>query len=146
MIIKFQGKNIELKMTYKSIYLLEIAFEESYSSFIQEQTQFNQSLYTFWAMLQNEPEYYGMPVDEVAMLLQDSLERYEFTLDEYFDKVNRSYQNSIIVKQLFELESPQELPRRGGGGKASAFGRKVFYGIMLRLRNFSQRLLDKHSL
>ena len=144
--ITFQGKNIELKMTYKSIHLLEVAFDQAYIEFIAEQTNFNQSLYIFWAMLQNEPEYYGMTVGDVADLLQDSLEKYEFTLQEYFLKVDDAYTKSIVVKQLFDTpDEPSELPRRGGRGKASAFGRKVLYDLMRRLRNLSQRFLDKHS-
>lgn len=48
MLIKFQGKNRDLRMTYKSIHFLELAFGESYVEFIHKQTPFNQSLYLFW--------------------------------------------------------------------------------------------------
>ena len=146
--ITFRGKNIQLKFTYKSIHLMELAFEQPYSTFVEEQTEFNQSLYVFWAMLQNEPDYFGVSVTDVAELLQQSLEEYEFTLPEYFAKVNKAYQDSVIVKQLFETDpDSQPLPRRGGRqSRASVIRRKVFYGIMRRLRNFSQRFLDKHSM
>lgn len=149
MLIKFQGKNIDLRMTYKSIHFLELAFGKAYIDFVAEQTPFNQSLYLFWAMLQNIPEYEGKDVLEVSDFLQKSLDEYEFTLTEYFEKVNQSYQSSIIIKQLFEKEpNPDEekSPRNVGGRRFSAFRRKVLHGIMLRLRNFSQRFLDKHSL
>lgn len=149
MIIKFQGKNRELKLTYKSIHFLELAFGQSYVEFIGEQTPFNQSLYLFWAMMQNDPEFSGMDVLEISDMLQESLDSYEFTLPEYFDKVNKSYQASVIVKQLFEKEpNPDEepSPRGFGGRRFSAFRRKVLHDLMLRLRNRCQRFLDKHSI
>lgn len=147
MIITFRGKDIELKMTYKSIHYLEMAFDKAYTEFLLEQTEFNQTLYIFWAMLQNDPEYMGKSVSEVADLLQESLEAYEFTLAEYFTKVNQSYQSSVLVKQLFETDGKDNFPSDGGRqGRASIIGRKVLHGIMFRLRNFSQRFLDKHSL
>lgn len=148
MLIKFQGKNRELRMTYKSIHFLELAFGESYIEFVAKQTPFNQSLYLFWAMLQNDPEFEGKDVLAISELLQNSLDAYEFTLTEYFAKVNSSYQSSLIIKQLFEKEpNPDEesLPSNFGGHRVSAFGRKVLHGIMFRLRNISQRFLDKHS-
>ena len=149
MLIKFQGKNRELRMTYKSIHFLELAFEKSYIEFIANQTPFNQSLYLFWAMLQNDPDFEGADMVKISELLQESLDSYEFTLTEYFDKVNASYQSSLIVKQLFEKEpNPDEelSPRGFGGRRVSALGRKILHGPMLRLRNFSQRFLDKHSI
>lgn len=148
MIIKFQGKNRELKLTYKSIHFLELAFGQSYAEFILEQTPFNQSLYLFWAMMQNDPEFSGKDVLEISELLQQSLDNYEFTLTEYFEKVNKSYQQSVIVKQLFEKEpNPDEeaSPRGFGGRRVSALGRKILHGIVFRLRNRCQRLLDKYS-
>lgn len=149
MIIKFQGKNRELRLTYKSIHFLELAFGKAYIEFISEQTPFNQSLYLFWAMMQNDSEFSGKDVLEMAELLQQSLDSYEFTLTEYFDKVNQSYQSSTLVKQLFEKEpNPDEeaSPRNFGVRRVSAFGRKVLYDIVRRLRNRCQRLLDKHSI
>lgn len=149
MLIKFQGKNRELRMTYKSIHFLELAFGESYIEFIAGQTPFNQSLYLFWAMLQNDSDFEGKDVLEMSELLQESLDNYEFTLTEYFEKVNESYQSSLIIKQLFEKEpnpDEEQSPRYLGGRRFSAFGRKILHGIMFRLRNTSQRFLDKHSL
>lgn len=140
MIINFQGKNRSLKMTYFSIHMLEIAFQEPYANFIMEQTPFNQSLYAFWAMIQNEEEFNGFTVPQIANLLEDSLENGEFTLDEYFEKVNKSYADSLVVQQLFKQSSP-----RGRGEENSPARRKVFYGIMRRLRNFLDRFLAKHS-
>lgn len=147
MLIKFQGKNVDLRMTYKSIHFLELAFGKAYIDFIAEQTPFNQSLYLFWAMLQNYPEYEGKDVLEVSELLQTSLDSYEFTLTEYFDKVNKSYQSSLIIKQLFEKEpnpDEEDSPRGFRGRRVSAFGRKILHDLMRRLRNTSQRFLDKY--
>lgn len=145
MIIRFQGKDLNLRLTYKSIHFLELAFDQDYASFIAEQTPFNQSLYIFWAMLQNEADYEGVSVLDVAELLQDSLDSYEFTLEEYFDKVNSSYASSILVKQLFK-NNTSSLPRGGGRrGRASEARRKILYGIVYRLRNTFQRLLDKYT-
>lgn len=149
MLIKFQGKNRDLRMTYKSIHFLELAFGESYVEFIHKQTPFNQSLYLFWAMLQNDKDIEGKDVLEVSELLQQSLDNYEFTLTEYFEKVNESYQSSIIIKQLFEKEpnpDEEQSPRGFGVRRVSAFGCKVLHGFMFRLRNISQRFLDKHSI
>ena len=97
-------------------------------------------------MLQNESDYEGVSVLDVAELLQDSLDSYEFTLEEYFDKVNSSYASSILVKQLFK-NSTGSLPRGGGRrGRASEARRKILYGIVYRLRNTFQRLLDKYTI
>lgn len=141
MIIYFQGKNRPLKMTYYSIHVLELAFQEPYANFILEQTPFNQSLYAFWAMIQNEEEFRGSTVPQITDLLEDSLEKGEFTLDEYFEKVNTSYADSLVVQQLFK---PTSNPRGRGEGN-SPTRRKVFYGVVRRFRDWLDRLLAKHS-
>lgn len=143
MLLKFQGKNLDLKFTYLSIHYIEVAFDKAYMQFLAEQTPMNQNLYLFWSMLQNDKEYRGITVEQTAELVEASLNAYDFTLTEYLDTVNKVYQDSIIVKQLFETENTPENPRRGGVGKVSAAGRKILYGIMRRLRNTCQRLLDK---
>ncbi|WVP83173.1 hypothetical protein NENIHHPF_00014 [Enterococcus phage EF_FB] len=40
MIIRFQGKDLNLRLTYKSIHFLELAFDQDYASFIAEQNTF----------------------------------------------------------------------------------------------------------
>lgn len=142
MIIQFQGKNRNLKMTYFSIHLLELAFSQPYANFIMEQTPFNQSLYCFWAMIQNDKEFEGLSVPQIADLLDESLEKEEFTLQEYFDKVNKSYSDSLIVQQLFK-KSGSENPSGRGEGNSPTRG-KVLHAIMRRLRNFAKRFLEKH--
>lgn len=144
MIIKFQGKNRSLKMTYYSIHLLELAFQEPYANFIMEQTPFNQSLYCFWAMIQNDSDFEGLSVPEIADLLDESLELGEFTLEEFFEKVNKSYSDSLIVQQLFK-KSGNDSPRGRGDESSPALRHKILHAIMRKLRDFSQRFLDKHS-
>lgn len=141
MMIYFQGKNRSLKMTYYSIHVLELAFQEPYANFIMEQTPFNQSLYCFWAMIQNEEEFRGYTVPQIADLLEKSLEESEFTLEEYFDKVNKSYSDSLVVQQLFKAPSNP----RDGGEENSPSKSKILYGAMRRVRNFCNRVLAKHS-
>lgn len=145
MIIKFQGKNRSLKMTYYSIHVLELAFQEPYANFIMEQTPFNQSLYCFWAMIQNDSDFEGLSVPEIADLLDESLEAGEFTLDEFFDKVNKSYSDSLIVQQLFK-KAGSESPRVRGEGNSPVVKRKILHAVMRRLRDFAERFLEKHPL
>lgn len=144
MIIQFQGKNRNLKMTYYSIHLLELAFQQPYANFILEQTNFNQSLYCFWAMIQNDKEFEGLSVPQIADLLDDSLEKGEFTLEEYFEKVNKSYSDSLIVQQLFKKTGSDSNPR-GRGERNSPSPSKILLAIMRRLRDFSNRVLAKYS-
>lgn len=143
MIIRFQGKNRSLKMTYYSIHVLELAFQEPYANFIMEQTPFNQSLYCFWAMIQNDSDFEGLSVPEVADLLDESLDKGEFTLEEYFEKVNKSYSDSLIVQQLFKKSGNS--PRGGGERNSPTRRHKVLHAIMRKLRDFSERFLEKHS-
>lgn len=139
--IKFQGAEYNLRFTYKSIYYLETAFPESYITTLQGLTDFNSTLFIFWAMIINEPNFNSLSIEETAELIQISLDTKEFTIDELFSKVADSYSDSTIVEQLFK-NSP-----RGGGRRerASETRRERFYGSLRRLVYRFQRFLDKHS-
>lgn len=141
MLIKINDKQYMLEFTYKSIYFLEVAFEKPYIETLGEQTPYNQQLMTFWSMMINEEEFKNHDIMQMAEVVQESLERGDFDINEFFDKVNKAYLDSTIVKQIFDL--PSDSGRRGRASE-NKDRRGLFHGIMSRLANRFRGFLEKY--
>lgn len=147
MMIKLNGKQYLLNFTYTSIYFLEVAFGKPFDEMLREETPFNQQIITAWAMLANEPDFKNMDIIGISEVVQKSIEDGELTIDEFFDKINKTYTESIIIKQIFNLD--ESSPPSGSGGQERAsekpIRRNTFSKYLSRLKHSCRAFLEEFT-
>lgn len=141
-LITIRGKQRELKFTYKSMYYLEVAWDEEYLSKLLTYTPTIQTNYLFYAMLVNIPEFEGITLDGTLELIQECLENNDFDMEEYFTKVSKAHTNSMLVNQLFKQSTPSGSV---GTEQADETRRGGIFSVVRGIRNYCTRVLVKYA-
>lgn len=142
-LINIKGKQYPIKFTNKSLHYLEVGWGESYLNKLMTYTPSVQSNILFYSMIINFEEFENETIESTASLIQDCLENNDFTLEEFYVKVGKAHNDSIIVKQLFK--QVEASPSDSEGLRAFDNGRGGLYGLVRRVRDICTRFLVKHA-
>ena len=102
MFIKLNGKEYELKFTYRTIRYLENHYGVGISSLFEKLDMGSiDVLNTFlWAMLKREKDWLNKTVDDVADAIDNAIESEELSLVELGEKIGDAIRNSTILKSV----------------------------------------------
>lgn len=102
MFIKLNGKEYELKFTYRAIRNLEKYYGRGISKISAEiDMESIDALTVFiWAMLKRENDWQSKTVDDVAEALDNAIESGELELSKIGDVLNNAVNESMVVKQM----------------------------------------------
>jgi hypothetical protein len=102
MFIKLDGKEYEMKFTYRTIRYLENYYGMGISSIFQKlDMESVDALTTFiWAMLKHHEDWKTKTVDDVAESMDNAIESEELNLLELTKTLEAVISNSMILKQM----------------------------------------------
>lgn len=102
MFIKLNGKEYELKFTYRTIRYLENYYGMGISAIFKKlDMESIDALTTFiWAMLKREEDWKNKTVDDVAEALENEIEAEELNLFKLAETLEAVISSSTILKQM----------------------------------------------
>lgn len=102
MFIKLDGKEYELKFTYRTIRYLENHYSMGISSIFQKLDMESIDALTvfIWAMLKHDDEWKHRTVDDVADAIDIAIEAEELTMLDITETLEKTISNSTILKQM----------------------------------------------
>lgn len=106
MFIKLNGKEYQMKFTYRTILYLENHYQMGISSIFQKLDMNSiDAITTFvWAMLKHETDWKNKNVDDVADALDSAIEAEEITLFDLAETLEKTINSSVILKQMGKTE------------------------------------------
>ncbi len=98
--IKLNGKEYELKFTYKSLNALEKYYNKGVFKVFQEESLDKlETINVFlWACLKREKDFKNKTVDQFVDMLDEALESGELTLDALTKALEQAFNESTILK------------------------------------------------
>lgn len=105
--IKLDGEQYELKFTYLSLHAIEQHYKQGvFKVFREADLNSLDTINTFiWACLRKERKLKNKTPFDIAVMIDNSIENEETTLEELAQALEEGFQNSTILKSAIEEQS-----------------------------------------
>jgi hypothetical protein len=118
--IKLDGKERELKFTYKTLKTLEDRYDIDLNEIIDKLNSGVriETINTFiWAMLKNKNGWLEASIEDIEDAIDEAIENEEFGIDDLAEYLRDTLVNSVLLKNLMNKDQNQPTAGNAKGKK-----------------------------